>query len=313
MSDFIIKHDEPYEFGKDPNKRTFDELLERGFIVVDKDSGPTSHDTTALTKKILNIKRAGHSGTLDPKVTGILLMGLNRGTRLMEYMLKSNKEYVCLMYIHKDVDKKKIKEALEEFTGDIVQTPPVISAVKRVPRKRTIYEIKLLEVNGKNVLFRVKCQHGTYIRKLCSDIGEHLGCGAHMKELRRTKAGPFTENDNSISLDKLRNLFELYNEDKSEILERELRKYIRPMEDTLVDFKKVYIRDTAIESLSHGHNLAIPGILKLEKDIEAGEEIAVLTGNGELMAMGTALMSSSEVEKKNKGYFVDIQKVFIDI
>lgn len=298
------------KFGTIPNERSFEELLDKGFVIIDKNSGPTSHETTDFVKKILGINKAGHSGTLDPAVTGVLLTGLGRATRLMEYMLKSNKEYVCLMYLHQKVDEKTIKDALKHFTGEITQIPPSISAVKREPRKRIIYSIEILDIDNQNVLFRVACQHGTYIRKLCTDIGDYIGCKAQMKELRRTKAGPYTEFDNSISLDKLRNLFELYKKDSK--YESELRKYIRPMEDVLKDFKKIYVRDSAVDTLCHGADLAIPGISKTEEGIKVGEEVAIFTLKGELIAMGVSYLTSKQIITKKRGAVVKTEKVFMD-
>lgn len=316
--------------GKVPSERTIDELLDRGVIIIDKDAGPTSHTTADNVKKILGIEKAGHCGTLDPQVTGVLLMGLGKATRLMEYMLKSDKEYVCLMYVHKSVSEEKIKDALKKFTGKIMQMPPIVSAVKREEREREIYSIELLDLadNNQSVLFRVKCESGTYIRKLCTDIGEYLGVGAQMKELRRTKAGPLTENDNLISCDNLRNLVELYKEMREEMgvkltpnpqpttqspYEMELKKYIKPMEYVLTDFKKVYVRDNAINSICHGSDLAIPGVSELEEDIKVGEEIAIMSLKGELIAMGIAYLTSKDVIKKEKGAFIKTTKVFMDI
>jgi H/ACA ribonucleoprotein complex subunit 4 len=310
-----IKEKGSNKHGTEPLKRSIEELLDKGFLIIDKDAGPTSHETTDNVKKILGVEKAGHSGTLDPKVTGVLLVGLGKATRLMEYMLLSDKEYVCLMYVHKEITEKQVKEVLKKFTGTIKQTPPLISAVKRQERERTIYEIKLLDFKeGKNVLFKVRCQHGTYIRKLCSDIGESLGTGAHMKELRRTKAGPFTEDEQLISLDKLRNLYELYKESEGvekETFEKELRYYLRPMEECLAQFKKVKVRDSAVNSLCHGSDLAIPGLAELEEGIEMGDEVALLTMKGELIGMGTAYLTSKDVMKKKKGAFVKTNKVFM--
>ena len=319
-SKILIKNDicTNSDYGIEPTKRSISELLDKGFIVLDKDSGPNSHDLTDQVKKVLETTKTGHSGTLDPKVTGVLLIGLGRATRLMEYMLKSDKEYVCLLYLHKEVPKDKIKEVMKKFTGKIMQTPPIVSAVKREEREREIYSIKILDIkdNGQYVLFRVSCQHGTYIRKLCSDIGEYLGVGGQMIELRRTKAGPFTEDDESISLDNLRNLWDLYNESKGkekDIFEKEIRKYVRPMEMLLKDFKTVYVKDTSIDSLCHGNDLAIPGVCKVERGILVGEEVAIFTLKGELVSMGTALLTSEDSMKKNKGIFVKTEKVFMDI
>ena len=306
------------KFGCEPFKRSLNELFDKGIVMIDKDSGPTSHQTTDSLKKVLKIDKAGHSGTLDPKVTGVLVCGLGRATRLMEYMLKSNKEYVCLMYVHKPISDSQLKDAIQKFTGKIMQIPPIVSAVKRQEREREVYYIDLLDTqdNNQNVLMKIGCQHGTYMRKICSDMGEYLGVGAHMKELRRSKAGPFTEDDSLISLDKLRNLLELYDEstnDEKEVFEKELRKYILPMERALKDFKKVYVSDNAVNSICHGADLAIPGVSRLEKDIVMGEEIAIMTLKGELIGMGVAFLNSKDVMKKKKGAFVKTNKVFMDI
>ncbi|NQZ85687.1 MAG: RNA-guided pseudouridylation complex pseudouridine synthase subunit Cbf5 [Nanoarchaeales archaeon] len=311
------------ELGVVPIERTIEELFDRGFVNIDKDCGPTSHTVADSVKHILGSSKTGHSGTLDPKVTGTLVMGLGRATRLMEYMLKSDKVYVCLMYVHKKVSRDDIEKALKKFTGTIMQMPPIVSAVKRQLRPRTIYSIDLLDYSdeGQNVLFKVSCQHGTYIRKLCSDMGEFLGVGAQMAELRRTKAGPFTENDFSISCDKLRNLHDLYlmNDDGSKELDKmsrfeiELRKYVRPMEDLLCEFKKIYVHDSSIDSLSHGYDLAVPGVSRLSPDIKKDEKIAVLSSKGELIAMGTAIMDSDEIMKASGGMCSTIDKVFMDV
>jgi H/ACA ribonucleoprotein complex subunit 4 len=311
------------ELGVVPIERTIEELLEKGFINIDKDCGPTSHTVADNVKKVLGVSKTGHSGTLDPKVTGTLVMGLGRATRLMEYMLKSDKVYICLMYVHQKVPLVKIEEALKKFTGEIMQMPPIVSAVKRQLRPRTIYSIGLLDYadEGQNILFKVSCQHGTYIRKLCSDMGEFLGVGAQMAELRRVKAGPFTENNFSIGTDKLRNLYDLYLKHVSELddldnmsrFEQELRKYVRPMEDLLVEFKKVYVHDSCIDSLSHGYDLAAPGISKLSENIEVGEEVGVLSSKGELIAMGTAIIDTDGMMKAKTGMCVTINKVFMDV
>ena len=216
--EFIIKFKEKTskKYGKNPYERNFLEHLEKGYVLIDKDVGPTSSDVILKLKNILGIKKAGHSGTLDPMVSGVLICGLNKATKLMEYMLHSNKEYVCLMYLHKTIKFERIKECVEKnFIGKIKQLPPVVSAVKRQLRERTIFNFEFLDrtENNRDILFRVKCQHGTYIRKLCSDIGDKLKCGGQMKELRRTRAGGKNEFENLISLDKLHCFFNLYDEE----------------------------------------------------------------------------------------------------
>jgi H/ACA ribonucleoprotein complex subunit 4 len=189
--ELLVKSEcQPKGYGKDPSRRTIPELLDKGVINLDKPYGPTSHEVTAWVKNVLHIKRAGHSGTLDPHVTGVLPTMLGDSTRLVRVLLLSGKEYVCVMRLHADVPEIKVKAVLGEFTGTIYQRPPLVSAVKRQLRKRTIYYIDFMEMNGRDVLFRVGCEAGTYIRKLCHDIGEALGDGAHMYEQRRTKTGP---------------------------------------------------------------------------------------------------------------------------
>ena len=317
-SNFIVKKTEVTndDYGVYPNELSVFDLIEQGFVIVDKDTGSTSHQIADHVKDLVGCSKAGHSGTLDPKVTGVLVVGLGKGTRLMDYMLKSDKVYICLMYLHKEVSDSDLEDAFSKFTGKIMQLPPIVSAVKREEREREIYSMEILSKKDNNqfVLFKVSCQHGTYIRKLCSDMGEYLGVGAQMAELRRIKAGPFTEEDNSISLDKLRNLWELYDEsNRDEKYHKELKNYIRPMGDLLKDFKKIFVSDAAIDSLSHGYDLAIPGIVKFEYGITNGEDVAIFSLKGELIAMGKSLMNSEEIKKLDKGICIKTNKVFMDV
>ncbi len=319
----LTKYDEKVstKFGVEPQNRNINELLKKGCIVIDKDCGPTSHKTVEHIKSVLNIEKAGHSGTLDPQVSGVLIVGLDRATRLMEYMLMSDKEYVCVMFVHKPVSTEELNSVLEEFRGEIEQIPPIVSAVKRRARKRTIYSLDVLETEQDNqyVLFKVRCERGTYIRKLCTDIGEKLGVNAQMVELRRTKAGPKDENNNMISADKLACLFEIYrsdeiqkDEEKKIKIETEIKTFIRPMEELLNEFKPVIVRDSAVYAIANGADLAIPGILKFDDSINIGDEIKLLTGRGELIAMGTAFLSSKDISKKNKGAAIKTNKVFME-
>ena len=176
--------------------KTIQELLEFGIININKPSGPTSFNVSDFVRKSLRLRKTSHFGTLDPKVTGVLPIALNRACKLTGYFLGEDKEYVGIMRIHKDVDLKKIKDVIKKkFTGVIKQTPPVKSRVKRQEREREVKTFELLEQNEKNILFRAEVQGGTYIRKLIDDLGKELGVGAHMLELRRIKAGIFKEND----------------------------------------------------------------------------------------------------------------------
>ncbi|MGY4884098.1 MAG: RNA-guided pseudouridylation complex pseudouridine synthase subunit Cbf5 [Nanobdellota archaeon] len=176
--------------------KTIKELLEFGIINIDKPSGPTSFSVSEFVCKKLGLRKTSHFGTLDPKVTGVLPVGLNRACKLTGYFLGEDKEYVGVMRIHEELPLEKIKEAIQKkFLGVITQMPPVKSRVKRQDREREIYSFELLEEgeDKKDILFRVKCQGGTYIRKLIDDLGSELNIGAHMLELRRTDAGIFNE------------------------------------------------------------------------------------------------------------------------
>ncbi|MBW2963512.1 RNA-guided pseudouridylation complex pseudouridine synthase subunit Cbf5 [Candidatus Woesearchaeota archaeon] len=284
-----------------------EELINYGIVNIDKPSGPTSHQVADFVQKILGIKKAGHSGTLDPKVTGILVLGLSRATRLVHVLLTGGKEYVGIMHLHKLVDEKEIKKTVKKFfVGKIKQTPPIKSAVKREEREREIYEFEVLEVNGQDVLFRVSCQAGTYIRKLCHDLGKQLGVGAHMAELRRTRVGPFDEST-TFTLQDLKDAYVLWKEEGNE---KFIRRVIQPVESVVKNLPKVKVNDGAKESLLHGRDLAIPGIAELSEFVK-DDVVALMNKKGELIGLGTAAMSTEEIEKKKKGIAVRTEKVFM--
>ena len=296
------------KFGQDPKERTTAELLNYGIVNIDKLKGPTSHQTSDFVKKILHLTKAGHSGTLDPAVTGVQPVALGKATRIAQFLLTAPKEYVCLMHLHQEVEETLLRETVKQFIGKIKQLPPVKSAVKRQERTREIYEFEILEIKKQDVLFRVKCQAGTYIRKLCHDLGKSLKTGAHMAELRRTQAGPFTEKDNLVTLNDLQDAYHFYKEEDND---KFLRYCIQPIENAIVHLPKCWIFDTTIESLTHGRDLAIPGISKLE-NFKKNQIVAILTLKNELVAVGESLMSGVEINTKEKGIAVNIKKVFME-
>ena len=254
----------------------------------------------------MKIKRAGHSGTLDPNVTGVLPIALNRGTRILKLLLKSGKEYVCLMHLHKEISEKEIQKVMKRFVGKIIQKPPVRSAVKRVERERTIYYLEILEIDGKDVLFKVGCEAGTYIRTLCFAIGKESGTGAHMTQLIRTKVARFNDT-NWISLHDLKDAYEYYKGGD----EKEIKKIILPIETAVEYFPKIWVFDNCINSLCHGADLNIPGISKLNEGIEKDDLVAVMTLKNELICVGNAEISSNEIMKKSKGKVIGSKKVFM--
>ena len=229
-------------------------------------------------------------------VTGVLPLALEDATKTIQAFLLSGKEYVCLMTLHDDVDETRLRGVLQEFTGEIFQKPPVRAAVKREVRKRTIYSIDDVEIDGRQVLFRVGCQAGTYIRKLVYDVGEVLRVGAHMRELRRTRSGSFTEKD-------LYSLYDILTLSQASPDEREslVRRIVRPMEDAFDYIPKVYIRDSAVSSICHGADLAVPGIVKLSEGIRPKNAIALFTLKGELVALARALIGTEQMIKDERG------------
>ncbi|MHA1222416.1 MAG: RNA-guided pseudouridylation complex pseudouridine synthase subunit Cbf5 [Candidatus Heimdallarchaeaceae archaeon] len=281
----ISRETSNFNWGKNPIKRPIQELFQYGIINLDKPARPTSHEVVSFVKKILNIPKAGHSGTLDPQVTGVLPIALGKATRILDTLLLAGKEYVCLMRLHSDIEEDKIISILNEYKGEIYQRPPVRASVKRVLRIRKIYENEILEINGRDILFRVKSQAGTYLRKYCHDIGQSLGCGAHMKELRRTQSGPFTENKYLATLQDLYDAYVYFMEEKEET---PLRNIILPMEYGIRHLPKIFVKDSAVDPLCHGAPLAIPGISKITPNFSIGDMVAIFTLKHELIALSSS-------------------------
>ena len=294
------------KFGKHPEDRTTEEIIHYGIININKPAGPTSHQVTAYARDILSLKKAGHSGTLDPMVTGVLPIGLERATKVMHLLLTAGKEYVAIMHLHNDLDEDLIVEGLNSLVGTITQLPPVKSAVKRVYRKRKVYYVEILEIDGRDVLFRVGVEAGTYIRKLIHDFGVKMRVGAHMAKLRRTKVGPFKE-DSIFTLNDLSDAYYYYKEENNDSF---LRKIIQPVEKAVSHLPKVWVMDSAVDSLCHGAALKVPGISKLNDNIQERDLVAILTLKDELIAYGTAVMSSKSM-LGNKGLAVTVDKVFV--
>ncbi len=295
------------EYGKKPEDRSVEELIKYGVININKQAGPTSHQVSDYVKKILNIDKAGHGGTLDPNVSGVLPIALDRATRVVQALLKSGKEYICLMHLHKSVDEKKIHETANSFIGKIKQIPPIRSAVKRQERLREIYYLKILEINDKDVLFKVGCEAGTYIRKLCFDFGNKLKIGAHMQQLIRTKLGVFNDN-NWFSLIDLKDAYVNWKEKKDE----EIRKIILPFEKAVEHLGKVWVFDSCINNLTCGSDLYVNGISKLNSNINENDLVAVLSLKNELILLGNAMMSSKEMMDKKQGVSVKTDAVFME-
>jgi len=213
------------------------------------------------------------------------------------------------MKLHSEVtSEEKLKTVFREFEGTIYQRPPVRASVKRRLRTRRIYYLEFLEKNGRTVLFRVGCEGGTYIRKLCYDIGEVLGCGAHMQELRRTRAGPLTEDENCVDLYDLSYYQSLWEETRDEAY---IKKAVLPMEKALAHIPKIFVRDSAVEAICYGANLAAPGVVSLETGITRDTTIAIFTLKGEAVALAKALSPTEEILKMTHGFVAETKRVLM--
>jgi len=294
-------------YGKRPDERTIPELLDQGCCIIDKPSGPTSHQVVAWVKEILDIEKAGHSGTLDPNVTGMLPVALGSGTKAVQVMLTAGKEYVGIMRLHSDVSKKDLEKTCASFIGSVTQLPPVRSAVKRVKRQRQIYYFQILEKKDREVLFRVGCEAGTYIRTLCVDIGKQLKIGANLSQLRRTKVGQLTE-ENCVFLQDIKDAFVFWQEEQEE---QHLRNVIHPVEKLLTHLPKIIIRDSAVDAICHGAALTIPGVVEVDTGIHQEDHCAIMTLKGEAVAVGTSLLSTEEIIEKDVGRCATLQRVLM--
>lgn len=305
---WLIKSEEETDsrHGKRPEERTIEEATKNSVIIIDKNSGPTSHQITDWTKKIFGLDKSGHSGTLDPAVTGVLPVALDNATKAMPVLMGLDKEYVGVMHLHKDVSEEALREAVKKFVGRIVQVPPVRSAVARKAREREVKFLDILEIDGKDVLFKVGCEAGTYIRKLCDEIGRTLKVGAQMKELRRTKVGNFTE-EQSHSLLEVKDAYEFWKSGD----EKPLRKILIPVEYAITHTKRIFVKDSVVDAVCNGSPVFVTGITRIQEGIEAGEIIAVYTQKEELVALGIAKMDSEKMYKGKRGVAARTDRVFM--
>lgn len=253
-------------------KKSIQELLSRSVINVNKPSGPSSRQVVQEIKDFFNLKRVGHTGTLDPRTSGVLVVALEKATKAMPVLMGLDKKYEGILYLHKDVNKKTLQKTIKKhFIGEITQIPPVKSNVARKPRKRIIYNFDILKKDGKNVWFTTRVQAGTYIRKLCSDIGEKLGTGAHMKDLCRTKVGHFSLKDSYL-------LSEIKNESN-------LKKILNPIENAIPHVKRVYVKDSSVSSIKNGAPVSSSDIVESQKRIKQNEIVGIFSSK-KLIALG---------------------------
>ncbi len=306
----IIKSEDPVpnRWGKRPTDRSLGERLRNGVLVLDKPMGPTSHQVASWARDAIKVERIAHGGTLDPNVSGVLPICVGKAVRLTDPMLGADKEYVCVMRLHRNRGPEAVKRVMAEFIGRIYQFPPLRSAVRRQLRIRTVHGIDILDISGRDVLFRVACDAGTYIRTLCIDIGEALGVGANMVELRRTRSGGMSEEE-AVTLQQLKDAYELWQERGRADL---LNDIIRPAESLVSHLPRAVLKTAAVDAVCHGADLAVPGIAAYDETLRKGSPAAMMSSRGELVAIGDPLLSAERLAELEKGIALRTRRVFME-
>ena len=290
-----------------PTDPVLDRLSHGAFLLVDKPRGPSSHQVTAWVRDLLRVDVAGHAGTLDPNVSGLLWVGVGPALKLLPLVLEFPKRYIASTVLHGTVPDRELERVLEEFTGPIYQTPPVRSAVKRERRVRRIHRLRRVERDGPRLLLDVTADSGTYVRTLAVDLGEALGVGAHMEELRRVGNGPFEERS-AVTLTTLADAVAARNEGHPE----RLTGLLHPMEEVWREFPVVVVKDGAASAVAHGAGLARGGILSIPRSYARGAHVVLVARSGELIATGIAFCDSHDAATTPHGWVVGATRVFVD-
>ncbi|KAI1075623.1 putative rRNA pseudouridine synthase [Whalleya microplaca] len=306
-------HFTPIPNGSAPLSRDLKSYVSSGVINLDKPSNPSSHEVVAWVKRILRVEKTGHSGTLDPKVTGCLIVCIDRATRLVKSQQGAGKEYVAVIRLHDKLPggEAQFSRALETLTGALFQRPPLISAVKRQLRIRTIHESRVIEFDNDRHLgiFWVSCEAGTYIRTLCVHMGLLLGVGAHMQELRRVRSGAMDETKDLVTLHDVLDAQWMMDNARDETY---LRKVIAPLETLLTSYKRIVVKDSTVNAICYGAKLMIPGLLRYEDGIEIHEEVVLMTTKGEAIAIGIAMMSTVEMSSCDHGVVAKVKRCIME-
>jgi tRNA pseudouridine55 synthase len=291
-----------------PGERSVPDLLSFGVVNLDKPPGPSAHQVAGWMRDLADVDRAAHAGTLDPKVTGCLPTMLGDATRLAPAFLEGHKEYVAVLELHArpPVD---LLDVFEEFEGEIYQKPPRKSAVARRLRTRRIHALDHLETRDRQVLLRVECESGTYIRKLCHDLGLALGTGAHMGALRRTATDPFDDRD-LVTLHDVADALAFADEGD----EGPLRDVVAPAERVLDHLPAVTVAPSAAEQVATGAPVYAPGVISLDAGAVDGADriprdalVACFTPDGSAVCLGR-LVGDPEAEA---GTVVDLERVLV--
>lgn len=277
------------------------------FLLIDKPRGPSSHQVTAWVRDLVGVDRAGHAGTLDPNVSGLLWVGLGPALKLLPLMLEFPKRYVGLVAFHGAVTPSDLDRVVAEFTGPIFQTPPVRSAVRRERRVRVVHRFDVVERTKDRALVDLVVDSGTYVRTLAVDVGEALGLGGNLVELRRTGTGPFTE-DRAVTLSTLADAASRARAGDGSALTA----LLHPMEEVWREFPVLRLRSGAAAAVAHGAALAKGGIASVSRPFRAGASVVMLGTAGELIAVGIALKDSDAPAPAHEGWVAAPERVFAD-
>ncbi|GGL50927.1 RNA-guided pseudouridylation complex pseudouridine synthase subunit Cbf5 [Halocalculus aciditolerans] len=284
-----------------PDDRDVDALLEFGVVRLDKPPGPSAHQVSAWVRDMVGVEKAAHAGTLDPKVTGCLPVLTGAATRLAPALLEGRKEYVSVLELHGD-PPSDIDATIAEFEGKLYQKPPRKSAVSRRLRVREIYALDLLELDGRQALLRISCESGTYIRKLCHDLGLAIGTGAHMGDLRRTATGPFDDRD----LDTLHDLSDALAAWREDDDDSWIREVVDPGEHALDGIPAITIAPSAAEQVAEGAPVYAPGVIDAD-DTDENALVACYTPNGAAVCLGRRVGDPDA----DHGTVVDLERVLV--
>jgi H/ACA ribonucleoprotein complex subunit 4 len=282
-------------------------IRDGAFLLLDKPRGPSSHQVTAWARDLLGVELAGHAGTLDPNVSGLLWVGVGPALKLLPLVLEFPKRYVASVVLHGEVSDRDRDRVLAEFTGPVYQTPPVRSAVRRERRVRTVHRLTLVEAAAPRLLLDVVADSGTYVRTLAVDLGEALGVGAHMEELRRVGNGPFEER-HAVPLTVLADAVAA----RAEGNPAPLLALLHPIDEVWREFPAVVVREGAASAVAHGAGLASGGILSVPRPFSRGARVVILHRTGALIATGVARYDSRELSSVRHGWVVGETRVFVD-
>ncbi len=284
-----------------PDERDPADLLAFGVVNLDKPPGPSAHEVSAWVREMAGVAKAAHAGTLDPKVTGCLPVLTGTATRLAMALQDSAKEYVAVLELHAD-PPADLDTVVAEFEGPLYQKPPRKSAVSRTLRVREIYDLDVLEQRGRQALLRVRCESGTYVRKLCHDLGLALGTGAHMGDLRRTTMEPFDD----IGLVTLHGLADALAEWREEGDEDWFREVVSPGERAVEHLPAITVAPSAAREIAEGAQVYAPGVLDAD-DAAPDALVACYTPDGSAVCLGRLVGDPAA----DRGEVVRLERVLV--